>query len=216
VTGEAAEGAQALALMREQQFDVALLDIHMPGLSGVALGHALRTFPNPPAIVFVTAHTEHAAAAFDLDAADYLTKPVRLERLQKALNKAIAVRPVTPEARADADPDVLIIQERNRMLRLPVNDIVFVRSELKYLTVRTASGSFLADGALSDLEQRWGRRFVRTHRSTLVARHVMRSLERTASCEQGEGWVLRVRGVDELLPVSRRQLQVVRQALGEP
>ena len=216
VTGEAAESAQALALMREQQFDVALLDIHMPGLSGVALGHALRTFPNPPAIVFVTAHAEHAATAFDMDAADDLTKPVRLERLQKALNKAAAMRTAQAEAREGTDPDVLIIQERNRVLRLAVSDIVYVRSELKYLTVRTATHSYLADGSLSDLEQRWGRRFVRTHRSALVARHLMQALERTPSSDLGDGWVLRVQGVNEVVPVSRRQLPLVRQALGQP
>ena len=216
VTGEAAESAQALALMREQQFDVALLDIHMPGLSGVALAHALRTFPNPPTIVFVTAHAEHAATAFDMDAADYLTKPVRLERLQKALNKAAALRVAQLEAREGPDPDVLIIQERNRVLRLAVSDIVYVRSELKYLTVRTATHSYLADGSLSDLEQRWGRRFVRTHRSALVARHLMQALERTPSSDLGDGWMLRVQGVNEVVPVSRRQLPLVRQALGQP
>ena len=216
VTGEAAESAQALALMRDQQFDLALLDIHMPGLSGVALGHALRTFPNPPIIVFVTAHAEYAAAAFDMDAADYLTKPVRLERLQKALNKAAAMRAAQAEAREGPDPDVLIIQERNRVLRLAVSDIVYVRSELKYLTVRTATQSFLADGSLSDLEERWGRRFVRTHRSALVARHLMQALERTPSSDLGDGWVLRVQGVNEVVPVSRRQLPLVRQALDQP
>lgn len=218
VTGEAAESAHALALMREQQFDVALLDIHMPGLSGVALAHALRTFANPPSIVFVTAHSEHAAVAFDMDAADYLTKPVRLERLQKALQKAAAQRQSASGERGlpSSDPDVLVIQERNRVLRLSVNDIVYVKSELKYLTVRTINNSYLADGSLSDLEQRWGRRFVRTHRSALVARHVMRALERVPGSVQGEGWMVRVQGVDELVPVSRRQLPLVRQALGEP
>ena len=67
-----------------------------------------------------------------------------------------------------------------------------------------------------DLEQRWGRRFVRTHRSALVARHLMQALERTPSSDLGDGWVLRVQGVNEVVPVSRRQLPLVRQALGQP
>lgn len=216
VAGEAADSAQALALMRSSRFDVALLDIHMPGLSGVALGQALRTFPHPPVIVFVTAHAEHAATAFDMDAADYLTKPVRLERLQKALQKAVAQHPRMVAGRLpDTDPDALVIQERHRVLRLPASDILYLRSELKYLTVRTRTDSYLADGSLSELEQRWAPHFVRTHRSVLVARQAMRALERTADSSLGEGWMLRVAHVDELLPVSRRQLTQVRQALSQ-
>ncbi|ARU05255.1 DNA-binding response regulator [Comamonas serinivorans] len=216
VTGEAAESAHALALMRTGHYDVALLDIHMPGLSGVALAHALRTFPHPPAIVFVTAHAEHAAAAFDLDAADYLTKPVRLERLQKALQKAAAQHPSGRGALPGDDPDVLMIQERNRVLRLQASEILYIRSELKYLTVRTLTQSYLADGSLSDLEQRWGPRFVRTHRSVLVARRAMQALERAIDSSQGEAWMLRIAGIDELMPVSRRQLTQVRHALSQP
>jgi two-component system response regulator AlgR len=210
VAAEAADGAQALALMRTQCFDVALLDIHMPGLSGMALANALRTFADPPAIVFVTAHAEHAAQAFDMDVADYLTKPVRLERLQKALHKAASQRgqgsvdAASALAMPRAEADVLLVQERNRVLRLSVDEIVYVRSELKYL-----------DGALSDLEQRWGERFVRTHRSVLAARHAMRALERVRDAD-GEGWVLQLAGVDERVPVSRRQLPLVRQAMGKP
>jgi two-component system response regulator AlgR len=221
VAAEAADGAQALALMRTQCFDVALLDIHMPGLSGMALANALRTFADPPAIVFVTAHAEHAAQAFDMDVADYLTKPVRLERLQKALHKAASQRgqgsvdAASALAMPRAEADVLLVQERNRVLRLSVDEIVYVRSELKYLTVRTATRSHLLDGALSDLEQRWGERFVRTHRSVLAARHAMRALERVRDAD-GEGWVLQLAGVDERVPVSRRQLPLVRQAMGKP
>jgi two-component system response regulator AlgR len=209
VAAEAADGAQALALMRTQCFDVALLDIHMPGLSGMALANALRTFADPPAIVF------------DMDVADYLTKPVRLERLQKALHKAASQRgqgsvdAASALAMPRAEADVLLVQERNRVLRLSVDEIVYVRSELKYLTVRTATRSHLLDGALSDLEQRWGERFVRTHRSVLAARHAMRALERVRDAD-GEGWVLQLAGVDERVPVSRRQLPLVRQAMGKP
>lgn len=215
VAGEAGDSAQALNLMRQHAFDVALLDINMPGLSGVALAHALKTFPSPPAIVFVTAHSEHATAAFDMDAADYLTKPVRLERLQKALQKAAQQRSHAPAASAadvGESPDVLVIHERNRVIRVPMTDILLAKAELKYLTVRTASASYLADGTLADLEQRWGDQFVRTHRSVLVARRAMRSLERSA--EPGsDGWNLRLAFIDELVPVSRRLLPAVRQAM---
>src|SRR5574337_472602 len=85
--GEAANAAEAVALLQRQTFDAALLDINMPGADGLALAQMLRGLPRPPALVFVTAHAQHAVTAFELDAADYLTKPVRLERLQAALQK---------------------------------------------------------------------------------------------------------------------------------
>ncbi len=87
---EAAHAAEALALLQSpsgRAVDAVLLDIHMPGQDGLALAHALRALPRPPAIVFVTAHADHAVSAFELDAVDYLTKPVRLQRLQQALAK---------------------------------------------------------------------------------------------------------------------------------
>src|SRR3990167_6243223 len=87
VDGEAANATQALEMMRRQHFDLALLDIHMPGADGLTLAQTLRTLPAPPAVVFVTAHAEHAVQAFELEAVDYLTKPVRLERLQAALER---------------------------------------------------------------------------------------------------------------------------------
>ena len=87
IGGEAGNATEAVELLRRQPFDVALLDIHMPGADGLALAQTIRTLASPPAVVFVTAHAEHAVHAFELEAVDYLTKPVRLERLQAALQK---------------------------------------------------------------------------------------------------------------------------------
>jgi len=87
VEAEAANAAQAIECLQRQRFDVALVDIHMPGADGLTLARSLRTLPEPPAVVFVTAHAEHAVQAFELEALDYLTKPVRLELLQAALQK---------------------------------------------------------------------------------------------------------------------------------
>ena len=85
VVGEAANAVQAMELIPRTGCDLVLLDIHMPGVDGIALAATLRELAAPPAIVFVTAHAEHAVQAFELEAVDYLTKPVRLERLQQAL-----------------------------------------------------------------------------------------------------------------------------------
>ncbi|RYY92188.1 MAG: response regulator transcription factor, partial [Comamonadaceae bacterium] len=203
---------QAMAQLRRQAFDAVLLDIHMPGADGLALAGVLRGLPDAPAVVFVTAHAEHAVTAFDLEAVDYLTKPVRLERLQLALQKverAVQSR----RSGAEADPEVLVIQDRGRTERVPVTEVLYFKAELKYITVRTAVKSYILDGSLSDLEERHGGQFLRVHRNALVARRAVRALEKHFDAEEGEGWAVRLSGVDESLAVSRRQLSAVREAL---
>jgi two-component system response regulator AlgR len=214
VVGEAANAVQAMELIPRAGCDLVLLDIHMPGVDGIALAGALRELAAPPSIVFVTAHAEHAVQAFELEASDYLTKPVRLERLQQALQKVQRAR-----SAGEGTPDVLglgealIIQERGRSERVALADIVYLKAELKYITVRTAEKEHIFDGALSDLEHKYGHLFVRVHRNALVARRCVRAVEKVNDPVEGEGWVVRLDGVDERLSVSRRQLAAVREAL---
>ena len=215
VAGEAANAADAMALLAHQRFDVALLDIHLPGADGMQLARALRTLPEPPAVVFVTAHTEYAVHAFEIEAVDYLTKPVRLERLQAALQKAERIAQMERAPEADSAADWLLIAERGRTLRVPVAEVLYLRAELKYVTVRTAVASHLLDGSLNQLEERFGERFVRVHRNALVARAAVRALVRHVDVDEGEGWAVQLAGVDEVLAVSRRQLAAVRAALGQ-
>ena len=210
VGGEASTAAQAMDLLQRQRFDAVLLDIHMPGADGLALAQALRRLPQPPAVVFVTAHAEHAVAAFELDAVDYLTKPVRLERLQTALQK---VERLVQARAASAAPEVLLIQDRGRTERVPLSEVLYFKAELKYVTVRTASRSYILDASLSDLEERHAAGFLRVHRNALVARSAVRALEKHYDPEEGEGWAVRLNGIDDLLAVSRRQLSAVRDAL---
>ncbi|WP_296508952.1 LytTR family DNA-binding domain-containing protein [Rhodoferax sp.] len=211
VAAEAPNAESAAALMRQQPVDVVFLDIHMPGDSGLSLANTLRALPYPPAIVFVTAHAEHAVAAFDLEAVDYLTKPVRLERLQLALQKAERYAHSKRALQADlASEEVLVIQERNRTERVPLTQVLYFKAELKYITVRTASRSYILDGALNDLEEKYSQQFIRIHRNALVARKMVRSLEKHFDTEEGEGWAVRLQGLDEVLSVSRRQLSSVR------
>jgi two-component system response regulator AlgR len=212
VAGEAANAAQAMEHLRRQAFDAVLLDIHMPGADGLALAGVLRTLPEPPAVVFVTAHAEHAVAAFELEAVDYLTKPVRLERLQAALAKverAVQGR----NGGQESTQEVLVIQDRGRTERVPVTEVLYVKAELKYITVRTAARSYILDGSLSDLEERHGAQFLRVHRNALVSRRAVRALEKHYDPEEGEGWAVRLNGIEESLAVSRRQLSAVREAL---
>ncbi len=211
--GEAANAVQAMELAQRGVFDLVLLDIHMPGVDGMTLAGALRKLPVPPHFIFVTAHAEHAVQAFELEAVDYLTKPVRLERLAQALQKVEKLLAASGNVEVNSAVESLVIQERGRSERVPLTDVVYLKAELKYITVRTLDREHIYDGALSDLEQKYGHLFVRVHRNALVARSRVRAVEKVVDPVDGEGWVVRLDGVDERLSVSRRQLPAVREAL---
>lgn len=240
VVGEAADADQAAAFLHtsgtDAAVDVVLLDIRMPGVGahpGLRLAAQLRALPNPPAVVFVTAHAEHALHAFELDAVDYLTKPVRRERLLAALQRVqsrIAASARMPLA-ADDEP-VLVVSDRGRVLRIPLAEVLYLKAELKYVTLRTAAHSHVLDESLAELEPRLvggapGRlAFIRVHRNALVARHAIRALALRKDGRSGsgsgnsgnsdsdsDGWAVRVAPIDEWLSVSRRQVAAVRAAI---
>jgi two-component system response regulator AlgR len=213
VAGEASNAVQTLALTQRAAFDLVLLDIHMPGVDGMTLARALRALPQAPALVFVTAYEQHAVQAFALDAVDYLTKPVRLARLQSALQKVKHLQEAEKSLSAHMGQDMLLIQDRGRTQRVPLAEVLYFKAELKYVTVRTSTRTYILDGSLGDLESRHGQDFIRIHRNALVSRRAVRALEKHVDPEEGEGWALRLCGVPELLTVSRRQLHGVREAM---
>lgn len=219
VAGEAAHAAQAGQQLAVTAFDLVLLDIHMPGMDGIEFARSLRGKADAPAVVFVTANPAHAVTAFELDAVDYLTKPVRADRLQQALQKAERHlkerRTVQTAAPPEAPQETLVIQERGRAERVPLAEVLYLKSEFKYLTVRTRTRSHILDGSLNEFEERYPQQFVRVHRNALVARAAIRALEKYDDGEDAEGWALRLDGIDEPLVVSRRQLSAVREALRE-
>jgi two-component system response regulator AlgR len=218
VVGECVNARQASEWLREQPADAVLLDIQMPGTTGTEWAAELRRTEHPPVVVFVTAHSEHALDAFDLDAADYLTKPVKRDRLFAALQRA--ARRAAPRERpgpAAAEP-VLVVSERGRVVRVPMAEVLYLKAELKYVTLRTSARSYVLDDSLTDLEQRLGAQVLRVHRNALVARHAVRALERRRladSEDEGDeiGWAVQVAPVGEWLAVSRRQVTAVREAL---
>lgn len=213
VAAEAGDAVQAMRALQHQSFDAVLLDIHMPGADGLALARLIAGLPRPPAVVFVTAHAGHAVQAFELDAVDYLTKPVRLERLRQALQKVERTMQASIERELEKTEETLLIQDRGRTERVPIGEVLYFKAELKYVTVRTAGRSHILDGSLSELEARFGSRFMRIHRNALIARGAVRALEKHFDPEEGEGWAVRLHGLDELLAVSRRQLGAVREAI---
>lgn len=198
--------------------DMLLLDIQMPGLDGMVLAARLRDLKQPPAVVFVTAHAEHALRAFDLAAADYLTKPVRLERLNATLDRvqklAVTRQTDVPAPDGLGDEDVFVVQDRGRLERISLAQILYFKAEQKYVTLRTADQSHVLTDSLTELEQKVGERFIRVHRNALVSRHAMKALERRADdAEGGETWAVQVVPTMEWLTVSRRQVTAVREAM---
>ncbi|CAN5852473.1 LytTR family DNA-binding domain-containing protein [soil metagenome] len=227
--GEAGNATQALVWLATQSCDVLLLDVQMPGRDGTQLAAELRRQADGPAVVFVTAHAEHALRAFDLDAVDYLTKPVKRERLYSALQRvaqriasASALRssaPPSAPAPPPAEVPVIVIGDRGRIVRVPVAEVLYLKAELKYVTLRTATHTHIVDESLAELEARLGGRFLRVHRNALVARAAVRMLERRVIAGEGdeegggETWAVCMAPVDEWLAVSRRQVVAVREAI---
>ena len=215
ITAEAGDADAALRALHEQAADVVLLDIGLPGRgahAGLHLAGALKALPQPPAVVFVTAHAEHALRAFELEALDYLTKPVRRERLLAALQRVQQRLPeVAGTPVVEAPEPVIMVSDRGRVLRLPVREVLYLKAELKYVTLRTAAHTHVLDDALADLELRLGDGFIRVHRNALVAVRAIRALELRGA--DIDGWSVRVAPVDEWLAVSRRQVAAVRAAL---
>lgn len=212
VAGEARHGKEALERVPESGAQVLLLDIQMPGMDGLEVARHLAALDRPPAVIFVTAHDRHAVEAFELNALDYLLKPVRAERLAAALKKASGAAPPGRDqlaAAAEAPRAYLSIAERNRIVLLPVRDIVYLRAEQKYVTLRTREREHLIEESLISLEREFSDSFVRIHRNCLVARAAIRGFERAGEGEE-VNWQVILDGVPERLPVSRRQWPVLR------
>jgi len=214
IVGEAATGREALELAPQCDADVVLLDIRMPEMDGLEVAQHLQKLDEPPAVIFTTAFDAYALKAFEVHAVDYLVKPIRLGRLLEALARARTLAPLKTDVLRELKPEArthLSVNERGRIHLIPVGDIVFLKAELKYLTVRTAEREYLLEESLARLEQEFLGRFVRIHRNCLVAKDAIRGFERAGDVD-GEGhWVVVLKDVAEKLAVSRRQQQIVRE-----
>jgi two-component system response regulator AlgR len=213
VAGEAQNGLAALDFIASTPVDVALVDIHMPGMTGVEFARHVQVLENPPAVIFVTAHDQYAIEAFEVSAIDYLLKPVRASRLSAALKKAMAGPRVSREALESVDPQprrYLSVNERGRVTLLQPSDVLYLKAELKYVTIRTREREYLIEESLAKLEEEFADVFVRIHRNCLVARRAIRGFEHLAGDEAESGWAVLIDGCDEKLPVSRRQWSQVK------
>jgi two-component system response regulator AlgR len=213
VVGEAGNGKEALDRLAEIQADVVLLDIRMPQMDGIELAQHLNKLPKPPVIIFTTAYDAYAIKAFELHAIDYLLKPIRLGRLFEALNRAREAVPVQIEVLRELLPEPrknLSIHERGKIHLIPIEHVLYLRAELKYVTVRTAEREYLIEESLNALEKEFVTRFVRIHRNSLVAKDAIAGFEKGG--DEGEsGWMVKLKGLEELLAISRRQQHIVKE-----
>lgn len=228
VVGEAAAAQQALDGIASLRPDIVLLDVQMPGVSGIELAAHLSRFQPPvPAVIFVTAFDAYAVKAFEVHALDYLLKPVRASRLAEAIRRAAAMRaPLQGQSEAIAHAvqalqparQYFSVHERDKVLLVPVADVIYLKAELKYVTLRTRNRDYLIEESLTSIEEELGSVFIRIHRNALVARNAILGVERglaqdDAESEGGkaqESWQVILRDVEERLPISRRQWQAVK------
>lgn len=214
VAGEAGNGVEALRRSSELSPDIVLLDIRMPEMDGIEIAKQLARLPNPPAIVFVTAFSDHALSAFEAHAVDYLVKPIRKERLEQALAKAHTLNraQLAALAKADATPtgrSHLSVTVRGNLELIPIGDVFYFHADQKYVRVCSAHGEALIEDSLKQLEDEFPAFFIRIHRNALVAVAHIAGIEKDA---MGRCY-LKLRRSDEKLEISRRLLPEVRRHL---
>jgi two-component system, LytTR family, response regulator AlgR len=205
VVGEAANGAEALRLVTELDPDVVLLDIRMPGMDGIEAARHMAVLEEPPAVIFTTAYDEHALEAFETHAVGYLLKPVRREKLARAIRQAARLAgsqllKVAEGARLGRRRVQICARLGEQLRLIPVEDIYYFAADQKYVTVRHRTGSDLIDESLRALAAEFAADFVRIHRNSLVAVRHVRAVERSADGQ----YLVRLKECDVMLPVSRR------------
>lgn len=222
LVGHADRPQAALDGIHATKPDIVLLDVQMPGMTGLEMASHLRHLgAAAPSVIFVTAYDAYALKAFEVHAADYLVKPVRAERLAEAIGRVMAQRaslgimPATPTPERRRH---FAVQERGRLLLVPIRDVLYLKAEQKYVTLRTRTREHLIEDSLVSIEENFGDVFLRVHRNALVARNAVIGVERATAGVPGEsdaergydGWEVMLRDTTDRLPISRRQWQAVK------
>ncbi|AMP09260.1 response regulator [Collimonas arenae] len=230
LVGEAAHAQEALEGIAATRPDLVLLDVQMPGMSGLQLADQLvnqraADAGEPPLIIFVTAYDDYALNAFDVQAFDYLVKPVRANRLAQAITRASRMRQPAPaiatgvaNSAGTVPRQHFAVQERGRMSLVPMGEVLYLKAELKYVTLRTKHKEYLIEDSLVSIEEELTRHFVRVHRNALVARNAITGVERVTQISDSDGdgdkqqeiWQVILRDTDHRLPISRRQLAEIK------
>jgi two-component system response regulator AlgR len=217
VIGEAGNGAEALERCADVDPDIVLLDVRMPGMSGLEAARHLTALEDPPAVIFTTAYDEYALEAFETQAVGYLLKPVRREKLARALRHAGRVSPPRLAKLADAAQlskrrEQICARLGEQLRLIPVENIHYFLAGQKYVTVRHRGGRDLIDEPLKSLGEEFSPDFVRIHRNALVAESHISAVERTDDSQH----FVRIRECGDVLQVSRRHAaDLLRRIRGE-
>ncbi len=211
IVGEAMNGNEAIEKTMSLKPEVLLMDIRMPVMDGLEAAMHLMSMEIPPAVIFTTAYDQHALEAFEVNAVDYLLKPIRKDRLDTALQKArrLTLKQLKEVTRAQDEPQIrthISVHMRGQINLIPIQDVVYFMADNKYVTVRTAREQHLIEDSLISLEDEFKDRFLRIHRNALVAVDFIRGIEKQPSGR----WRVLLRDVDDKLDVSRRHTPAVR------
>jgi len=211
--GQATNGREAMDLAVSSEADIVLMDIRMPGLDGLQAARHLAEIEHPPAVIFTTAYADHALEAFETHAVDYLLKPVKNVRLQKAL--AAAQRPTRAQVEQSSEVlssiqtrEHICARVRGNLELVRIQDIYYFQADQKYVTVRHRDGEMLIEEPLIKLEKEFEGRFIRIHRNALVNRDFIAGMR-----SQDDGQHLRLKNLDETLEISRRHLSAIRKII---
>lgn len=204
--GEAQSAHQAMELIQALQPELVLLDIAMPEGNGINLGKVILQLPTPPAVIFVTAHPQHALEAYQASPADYLLKPVSLEQLQQALDR-VGLQTKAHIERKNIEPKIAYVQSGIKRT-VELKDILFFSAEDKYVRMVFSNGEAIIEQSLVQLLQLFPSQLLRIHRSTLINKmHLLRLVS-----ARSKHWVI-LRGWDEKLEVSRREVANIRSCI---
>ena len=209
---EAEHGLAALEQVSQHMPEIVFLDIRMPLMDGMEVAHHLNQLETPPAVIFTTAYSDHALSAFDINAVAYLLKPIRKERLQKALhranqiNSAVLAKLIKEDTKSRTH---LSVSMSGGIKIIAVDKVRFFKATEKYVTAVWDEGELLLDDSLKSLEQEFTPQFMRIHRNTLVACQHIQALIKNST----EGLCIKLHGIESPLPVSRRHSSSVRKAL---
>ena len=206
---EAPSVRSAIEQLMENRIDVVFLDISMPGASGMQLAEALHKLKNPPAVVFVTAFSDHAVEAFEVDAVDYLMKPVEPARLDQAIEKVVAR--VHPATESTASVERILVEKGGRKVLVPVDQVRFIMAKDDYSCLHTEDERYLSPTPLAQFEVKLAEfGFFRVHRRYIVNLACIEDIETISSGAMQLG----ITGVEERIPVSRRRVVPLKKALG--
>lgn len=218
VCAEASHGQQALELIAIKHPDIVLMDIRMPGMDGLEAAKLISQQKHPPAVIFTTAYGEHALEAFSTYAQGYLLKPIRREALVQALEKACRISRAqlfnlnTSNSNAESNtPAPVFIHAKigSKLERIALDDVLYFRADQKYVTVRHLSGEVVIEDSLKSLSERFGKRFLRIHRNTLIAAQRLTALERGRDGQ----YYAQLTDLDTTLEVSRRHVSELKDFL---